>query len=255
MAVDEAIEIKWQGIQSGDHSPEALRGKLSLREAYQVQLGVLERYEANGERQAGWKIGLTADAIRQIYSTANPAFGFLLASNAYGSGQRFSYTDIVNPAIESELCFTLGETLRGPGVTREQVLNAVSSVAASFEVVSLQVKMAEDLPLGIADNVSQWGYVTNTAVAPYPKDLALGEVVAEVKTDGNVIATLVGADVIDDQLQSLAWLANQLADFGRALEAGQRVITGSFTKPLPIKQGERWETHFSSVGTVSATFA
>jgi 2-keto-4-pentenoate hydratase len=255
MVVDEAIEIKWQGLQRGDHAPEALRGKLSLQDAYRVQLGVLEHYKANGETQAGWKIGLTADAIRQSYATTDPAFGFLLQRNAYASGHCFNYADIVNPAIESELCFTLDETLRGPGVTREQALNAVGSVAPSFEVVSLQVKMAEDLPLGIADNVSQWGYVTHTAVTPYPKDLLLGEVTAEVKTDGDVIATLVGADVIDDQLQSLAWLANQLADFGRALEAGQRVITGSFTKPLSIKQGENWETHFSSVGTVSATFA
>ena len=255
MTVDEAIDIKWRGIQEGNHSPQALHGKLSLREAYEVQLGILENYKAGGEAQAGWKIGLTADAIRQIYSTTEPAFGFLLASNAYASGHRFSYSDIVNPAIESELCFTLGDTLRGPGVTREQALNAVSSVAASFEVVSLQVKMAEDLPLGIADNVSQWGYVTHTAVAPYPKGLMLGDVTAEVRTDDTVIATLIGADVIDDQLQSLAWLANQLADFGRALEAGQCVITGSFTKPLPIKQGETWETSFSSVGTVSATFA
>ncbi len=255
MAVDEAIEIKWRGLQRGDHAPVALQGKLSLRDAYQVQLGILEHYKAEGETQAGWKIGLTADAIRQIYATADPAFGFLLESNAYASGHRFNYADTVNPAIESELCFTLGETLRGPGVTRDQALNAVSSVAPSFEIVSLQVKMAEDLPLGIADNVSQWGYVTHTAVAPYPKDLVLGDVTAEVKTDGSVIATLLGADVIDDQLQSLAWLANQLASFGRALEAGHRVITGSFTKPLPIKQGESWETHFSSVGTVSATFA
>lgn len=255
MTIDEAIDIKWQGIQRGDHSPEALQGKLSLREAYQVQLGVLEQHKADGQIQAGWKIGLTADAIRQIYSTSEPAFGFLLAGNAYTNGHRFNYADIVNPAIESELCFTLGETLRGPGVTREQALRAVSSVAPSFEVVSLQVKMAEDLPLGIADNVSQWGYVTNTEVAPYPKELALGEITAQVKTDDNVIATLIGADVIDDQLQSLAWLANQLADFDRALEAGQCVITGSFTKPLPVKQGEKWETSFSSVGVVSATFA
>ena len=255
MTVDEAIEIKWQGIQGGIHSPEELHGKLSLREAYEVQLGILEKHKAGGETQAGWKIGLTADAIRQMYATTEPAFGFLLESNAYASGHRFSYADIVNPAIESELCFTLGETLRGPGVTRHQVLNAVKSVAPSFEVVSLQVKMAEDLPLGIADNVSQWGYVTHTALEPYPKELALGEIAAEVKTDDNVIATLIGAEVIDDQLQSLAWLANQLADFGRALEAGQCVISGSFTKPLPIKQGERWETSFSSVGTVSAIFS
>ena len=254
MTVDEAIEIKWQGIQRGNHSPEELHGKLSLREAYQVQLGILENYKAGGEKQAGWKIGLTADAIRQMYATTEPAFGFLLESNAYTSGHCFSYADIVNPAIESELCFTLGETLRGPGITRHHVFNAVKSVAPSFEVVSLQVKMAEDLPLGIADNVSQWGYVTHTALEPYPKELALGEITAEVKTDDNVIATLIGAEVIDDQLQSLAWLANQLADFGRALEAGQCVISGSFTKPLPIKQGERWETSFSSVGEVSATF-
>ena len=255
MAVDEAIEIKWQGLQRGDHAPEALQGKLSLHDAYQVQLGVLEHYKASGETQAGWKIGLTADAIRQIYDTSDPAFGFLLESNAYTSGHRFNFADIVNPAIESELCFALGETLRGPGVTREQALNAVSSIAPSFEVVSMQVKMAEDLPLGIADNVSQWGYVTHTAIAPYPKDLVLGGVTAEVKTDGTIIASLLGAEVIDDQLQSLAWLANQLANFGRALEAGQCVITGSFTKPLPIKRGESWETHFSSVGDVSATFA
>ena len=128
------------GHPGGQHSPQALHGKLSLREAYEVQLGILENYKAGGEAQAGWKIGLTADAIRQIYSTTEPAFGFLLASNAYASGHRFSYSDIVNPAIESELCFTLGDTLRGPGVTREQALNAVSSVAASFEVVSLQVQ-------------------------------------------------------------------------------------------------------------------
>ena len=227
---------------------------MSLREAYQVQLGILENYKAGGATQAGWKIGLTADAIRQMYATTEPAFGFLLGGNAYTSGHRFNCADIVNPAIESELCFTLGETLRGPGVTRHQVLNAVKSVAPSFEVVSLQVKMAEDLPLGIADNVSQWGYVTHTALEPYPKELALGEITAEVKTDDNVIATLIGAEVIDDQLQSLAWLANQLAEFGRALEAGQCVISGSFTKPLPVTKGERWETSFSSVGTVSAAF-
>ena len=68
MTVDEAIEIKWQGLQRGDHAPEALRASCRCTRAYQVQLGVLERYKANGETQAGWKIGLTADAIRQIYS-------------------------------------------------------------------------------------------------------------------------------------------------------------------------------------------
>ena len=34
-----------------------------------------------------------------------------------------------------------------------------------------------------------------------------------------------------------------------------RLMSRLNAKPLPSKQGERWETHFSSVGSVSATFA
>jgi len=79
----------------------------------------------------------------------------------------------------------------------------------------------------------------------------LGQVAVDILMYGQTISRLVGAEVIDDQLQSLAWLADQLAHYGVALEAGQQVITGSFNTPLPIHQGERWEARFSSVGTVS----
>ena len=82
----------------------------------------------------------------------------------------------------------------------------------------------------------------------------MGEVIADVQTNGHTVATVRGAEVIDDQLQSLAWLVNILSVYGVALEAGQQVITGSFTKPLPITKGERWETHFSSVGSVAVAF-
>ena len=56
-------------------------------------------------------------------------------------------------------------------------------------------------------------------------------------------------------LVSTAWLANHLVTYSLALEPGQDIMTGSFTKPTPIAKGDRWESSFSGVGTVSATFA
>ena len=119
----------------------------------------------------------------------------------------------------------------------------------------MRVNMLEDMPLGVADDVAQWGYVTGAALSPYPATLALGAITVEMKRNSDVVAKVVGTDVIDNQLESIAWLANHLATYGMALEPGQRIMSGSFTKPTPISKGDRWESLFSSVGAVSATFA
>jgi 2-keto-4-pentenoate hydratase len=35
---------------------------------------------------------------------------------------------------------------------------------------------------------------------------------------------------------------------------GMRIMTGSFTKPMPVNAGDAYETVFSGVGTVRASF-
>ena len=254
MDTNQATDILWQAMQQGDHAPEALRKTLSLTEAYQVQLGILDRLVAGGEKLGGWKIGGTSDAARQMLKLSEPVRGYLLAKNQFESGRTFEHAAIGKPVIESELCICLGKDLKGPGVTREQVLDAVAAIAPAFEVVQMRSDMAADLPLGVADDVAQWGFVTGTALSPYPKDLDLGTISIEMKKNGEVVQQAVGRDVIDDQLEALAWLANHLAEYGRVLEAGQWVMTGSCTKPTPIAKGDTWQTTFSSVGTVSASF-
>jgi 2-keto-4-pentenoate hydratase len=254
MTTDEAVEILWQSAQQGVYYPAALKGQLTLPDAYRVQRGVLARALAKGEAQAGWKIGLSAEAVRQVYGMSAPVFGYLLASRCFPSGHRFAHARLINPAIESELCFTLKQGVQGPGVSPEQVLAAIGSVAPAFEIIEFRGNMGADLPLGVADNVSQWANVIATAVEPYPQGLDLGQVTLEMRRNGAVVMQGRAADVIDNQLQSMAWLANALAEYGGALEAGQYIMTGSFNKPLPVAPGECWETHFSSVGTVTTAF-
>jgi 2-keto-4-pentenoate hydratase len=97
--------------------------------------------------------------------------------------------------------------------------------------------------------------VTGDAVLPYPKELDLANMTVEIKKNGAVEAQVRGGDALDDQLDSIAWLANQLAQYGRVVEAGHHIMSGAFVKPLPLTKGDRWETHFSSVGTIAASFA
>ena len=274
-------------MQAGDHAPEALRKALSLSDAYQVQLGILDRLLASGEELSGWKIGGTSDAARQMLKLSEPVRGYLLAKNQYASGHTFEHAAIGKPVIESELCITIGTDLKGPGVTRAQVLDAVTAISPAFEVVQMRSDMASDLPLGVADDVAQWGVVLGEALSPYPRDLDLGGISIqgaggdsgagamnavnghqpgfrgglrcaaiwrEMQKNGEVVQQAIGREVIDDQLDALAWLANRLAEHGRALEAGQCVMTGSCTRPTPIARGDTWQTTFSSVGTVTATF-
>jgi 2-keto-4-pentenoate hydratase len=134
------------------------------------------------------------------------------------------------------------------------VLSSVAAVAPAFEVVDMRTNMATDMPLGVADDVAQWGFVTGTAVTPYPPNLDLGQVSAEMRRNGEMVAQVRGQEVIDNQLDSIAWLANHLAEYGMALKEGQQIMSGSFTKPTPITKADRWETRFSPVGTVSAVF-
>ena len=254
MMIDEVIDVLWQSMQKGSLPPQALYGKLSLADAYRVQLAILARRVAAGEKLAGWKIGLTADAVRNMFGVRAPVCGYLLADRQFTSGHSFPNEAFGKPILESELCFTMGETLTGPGVTRGRALAAIAAVAPAFEIADLRTDMAADLPLGVADNVAQWGYVTGPALSPYPANLDLGELTAEMRKNGTVVAQVRGREVIDNQIESIAWLANHLAEYGVALEAGQCIMTGSWTKPLPITKGEQWETHFSSVGMVTASF-
>jgi 2-keto-4-pentenoate hydratase len=255
MNIEDATNILWQSTPNGDSPAATLHKQLTLNDAYRVQLNILARRQAAGEKLAGWKIGLSAASARQAFGLSAPISAPLFAQRHFTSGNTFSYDAIHKPIIESELCFTIGKRLAGPDVAREQVLAAVSAVAPAFEVVDMRVNMAEDMPLGIADGIAQWGYVTGVALSPYPASLDLGAVVVEMQRNGDVFAKVVGKDVIDNQLDCIAWLANHLATCDLALEPGQQIMSGSFTKPTPISKGDHWESLFSSVGSVSATFS
>jgi 2-keto-4-pentenoate hydratase len=247
-----ATESIWRHLQEGRHYPLEWSGRLDMQQGYSIQLGILARHLAGGGRHAGWKVGLTAAAMRAQHNVHEPCFGFLLESGNQPSGHVFRHAELIKPGFENEICITLGRTLRGPGVTFEQARSAIREIAPALEIVEKRGNFSADLPLTMADNAQQKAFVTGT---PIPLgDIDLSRATVTVYVDDAVRDQASGAEVMGNPINSIVWLANKLAEFGRALEAGQRVISGSFTRQYALDGPARVRSVFEPVGTVEASF-
>jgi 2-keto-4-pentenoate hydratase len=251
--IEQATRAFWRYAQDRAHPPGEWANRFSRDDAYRILLSVLARRVEAGERQAGWKVGATARAMRAQQKAAEPAFGVLFESGQIASGSRISFDSLIEPGFENELLLTLGSTLRGPGVTPEAAQAALSSMSPAFEIIEKRVNFTGDSNVIIADNAQQRAYVVGTSV-PLPPGFDLGNVELELKVNEVEAERAFGREVLGSPAASLAWLANKLADFGLALEAGMKVMSGSFTRQYNAHRGDQIEANFCGVGVVHAEF-
>jgi 2-keto-4-pentenoate hydratase len=253
MDIEYAADAIWAGIQRKNHMPQEWFGKLTLPEAYAVQLAVLRRTVAEGDAQAGWKIGLTSAAMRAQQGVPEPCFGFLLRSGHLRSGARLAFDELIAPGIENELCLTLGEPLRGPRVDADQVRRAIAFVEPALEIAEVRGNFSADIALSMADNAQQKAFVTGAA-SPHDSRVPLAGAEVVVDFNGERRATATGAEVMGSPIEAVVWLANKLADYGVTLEAGMRVMSGSFTRQFAVARGDTVVSTFQPFGPVEASF-
>jgi 2-keto-4-pentenoate hydratase len=239
------VEEFWAARGRGEYFPAGYFDRLSLDEAYRIQLALIERRCAEGERQIGWKVGLTSKAIQQQFGFHEPAFGCILETQP--SGHVFAAGELIRPGFETELCVRLGRPLAG-GVSLEEVRAAVAFVYPSFEITETRGDPGQ-IALMLADNAQQRSVILGEPVALAPA-LPLDQVEARVELNGSVVATGVGAAVLDHPLNSVAWLARKLGEYGRSLLPGEVVMTGSLVRQFPLAPGDRAWASFSGIGTV-----
>ena len=250
--IEKLTDILWNSVCQGKHEPEELRGKLSVEQAYGVQLAILDRYLAAGEELAGWKVGLTAKAVQKQAGWHEPVFGFLLASGHRPGGVIFDFASLINPGFENELCLTMGKPLTGPDVTLEQARDAISHVAPALEIIERRNGSPLEMALAVADNNQQKAFVTGPDVPL--ADLDLGVATVDVNINNVHQETANGVAVHGTPIASVQWLANKLGHFGRKLEAGQRIMSGSFTRQYGINHEDSVESSFDPIGRVNAEF-
>ncbi len=246
-----AIEEFWTARQRGDFFPQAYFNRLTLDDAYRIQLGLIERRVAAGERQIGWKVGLTAEVIQQQFAFHEPVFGCIL--EAKPSGYVFKSAELLRPGFETELCLRLAKQLEGSASLGE-VQDAIDSIYPSFEIIETRGDFSTQAALGIADNAQQRAVILGEAVQ-FRKDMDLSRVQSHVFINGVEVAAGFGSAVLGDPLRSVTWLSAKLAQYGRRLQAGDIVMTGSFVRQFPLSAGDSAAADFSGIGRVEVFIA
>lgn len=255
IAIPDAVERLIRGRLAREMSAPLteIAPDLTLEGAYEIQRALEEALVAHGERVIGWKVGFTSQALQQSYGVTEPVFGFMLASGVFSSGDAVPYSRFVGLAVEVETAFRMKADLAGPGVTGASALDAVGEVMPSFELIDFRIS---GKPRGmdvVADGVYANAIVLAEAV-PVARGLDLAQESVVVEHNGRVVATNTTGEVMGNPLNSLAWLANALKRTGRALRAGDIVMTGSISKVLRPKAGESIGASFSRLGSVSCRF-
>jgi 2-keto-4-pentenoate hydratase len=245
-----AIDEFWAARARGEYFPDPYFDRLSLDEAYRIQLALIDRRCAEGERQIGWKVGLTSKAIQQQFGFHEPCFGCILETRP--NGHVFATGELRKPGFETELCMRLGRPLSGE-VSPDEARAAVAVVHPSFEIIETRGDPGQ-IALMLADNAQQHSVILGEPVALTPA-LHLDQVEARVELNGTLVATGVGSAVLDHPLNSIVWLARKLGEYGRNLQAGELVMTGSLVRQFPLAAGDRARASFSGIGPVEVRVA
>jgi 2-keto-4-pentenoate hydratase len=247
MAFDEAAAIGefWIARARGEYFPPQWFDRLTLDEAYRIQLGIIARRVAAGERQIGWKVGLTAEPIQQQFGFHEPVFGCILDSRQ--SGHVFRRDDLIRPGFEPELCLRIKDPLSG-NIDMPTARRAIDQVYPSLEIIETRGDLSAQIAVAMADNAQQ-----KTIILGNPVPLAgraLDDVTATVQISGKTVATGRGDAVLGNPLNSVIWLARKLAEFNRSIQPGELIMSGSFTRQFPIEPGNRVEVDFVGIGNV-----
>jgi len=228
--------------------------ELDVEGAYAIQQVNLGRRIAEGRVVAGHKIGLTSEPMQTLLGVDEPDFGYILDDMVLTTGSAVPCGRFCAPRVEPEIAFLLREPLRGPGVTAAEVRAATKAVAVALEVVDSRIADWKlTLPDTVADNASS-GAVVLGQWHPFDSRTDLAAARASLSLNGVEIDTGVGAAVMGDPAEAVAWLANALAPFGTEILTDQFVMSGSFTSAAFVHAGYHAATTISGLGTVSLSF-
>ena len=247
----QATDEFWQARQRGEFFPQAWFDRLTLDQAYAIQLALIDRRVAQGEKHIGWKVGLTAKPIQEQFGFHEPVFGCILETQP--SGHVFGAAELINPGLETELCIRLASPLEGE-VSLEQVRAAVEVIYPSFEIIETRGDFVKQIALAMADNAQQRSVVVGAPVRLAP-GMALDRAVVQVQLNGKEVASGLGSAVLGNPLNSIAWLSGKLGQYGRQLHAGDIIMTGSFVRQFPLAPGDVAVAEFSGIGRVEMSIA
>ena len=233
---------------------------MSLDDAYRIQAQWMALKQAEGREIRGYKIGLTSRAMQMTMHIDEPDYGTLLDDMFFANGAVIDAADFTDPRIEVELAFVLKDRLYGEDVTLDDVMRATDYVIPALELIAARtyrvdpdngyVRRIQDT---ISDNAASGGVILGEQrIEPDRVDLRWCGAV--LYRNGVVEETGLAAGVLDHPANGIVWIARRFAPHGIALEPGQVLLSGSFTRPVLARPGDVFRADYGNQGSIDCSF-
>lgn len=242
-------QARLTGIPIAPLSEEA--PSLSLDDAYAIQREIVACRLAAGAVRQGWKIGLTSQAMQAQLGVKEPDFAPLLSDMSAIDGGTIDPDTMIAPRVEAEIALRLRERLAGPGIDPDAALAACDLVAPALEIIDSRIA---DWKIKLGDTVADMASSAQYVIGDHgvlASSIELPDVQMTLMVDGRPVSDGKGSAVVGSPANAVAWLANTLARWDQALDAGDWIMAGALGGAVPLPdRGELCATFSEGLGEV-----
>jgi 2-keto-4-pentenoate hydratase len=181
--------------------------------------------------------------MQQMCGVNQPIAGAVFADRIHASPAELDRRDFVRLGIEAELALRIAAAPAGErAIGGDGAPARVDAVCAAFEIVDDRDAdyATLDAVSMVADNSWNAGIVLGRPAA-IADGFDLLDMEGSLFRDGELIERGLSRDAGGDPLGIVHWLGQALARRGRALEAGQWVLTGSIVRTQFPEAGDTLE--------------
>ena len=222
--------------------------------AYAVQSSVADARERAGGRIVGCKVGLTSRAVQEQFNVFEPDFGLVFDDMLHARGVDLTLSSYLQPRVEAEIAFVLGAHLDTPRISVADLIGATAFVLPALQIVDSRIA-GWDITIvdTIADNASSGAVVLGTT----PRSLDgfdLSQVGMVLECDGEDVSHGSGAGCMGSPVVAAAWVAREIARRGRALQAGDVIMSGALGPMVEVTTPATFTARLDQLGEVEVTF-
>lgn len=200
--------------------------------AYSVQQVLTQRRRDRGERQIGWKLGYTSDAMRAQMGIDRPNLGPLTDAMLLTDGARIVQDGPLK--VEPEIAFVIDRPVAVP-IGVDACRHVVRSAHLALEVVE---SVWRDFRFTWSQNTADGSSAAYLVLGPAIDRTHLTDLAVRLERNGALAGNGVGAAAMGDPYLALSWLTEQLPTMTASLQPGDIVLTGGLCAAVDLTTGD-----------------
>lgn len=213
-----------------------------------AQLERFRRDIANGASRIGWKLGYTTAEAQQRAGLMVPIVGTIPAGSILPNHSEIALRGADRVAAEAELVMQVSRDL-DPDASEDEALKSIATIGPALELVNLS-NASTDLAAILEHNVFHEAVVFGAAASFCGADHSINllPTIMRNHTPVSKVDFLRHTHTLPRVLQLVAGILHR---YGERLQAGDRIMTGSYIRPLLVRDGDVVSIEFAGMEILS----